>query len=652
MSQIQSAPRWGGRARAAGLLALATTALAVLGPASPASADFTTGKCAGLNIQGNGASFAKGAQEVFNINFKNTYCAGTPGQGTINAAYNANGSGAGIATMQLRDNESRFAGSDDPPTPTQVALMNSGGKKEGEVVVPDGVSGNEGKAHVFPIAAGAVAPLVNFPEGCNPEAMSDEYSTVPDSELPAKKALLRVRFPKAKFEAIWAGAENTTWNAAIPGLGSQAGACDVPIIRVVRFDKSGTTFAFKDYLRTIDVAEGWTTTYENGPNGIGNRQWPGATFGPRDDCGNKNGTNEAGVDPTGPGSGLANDSDDHLTSSCENGNGGLVKKLIATDGSIGYSDIATARNASPTLAIDANAASAPTTPYWTQVQNGKTATNTPGPANNYDFTEPTADEVNGFRTTAASNPSQKGANCLETEFKNTPSTTFGDWSLTSGANSAKGFGICTLTYGLAFDDNVGVFKKEISAEEESKARTVKDYMESIVSPSGQATLFTADYAQVPNSLIGISRADVAEIGWNKAGSGGSGGGGGGTTTPGGGSGGGGGQTTISNQFTLTRKAISSKTGGATLSVKLPGAGKLDVMGTAKVGGKKITVGHLVLNAAKGGTFNLTLKPSGAAKKVLKEKGKLNVSLKLTFSPTGGTAKSSTSSLTLKLATQH
>ena len=49
---------------------------------------------------------------------------------------------------------------------------------------------------------------------------------------------------------------------------------------------------------------------------------------------------------------------------------------------------------------------------------------------------------------------------------------------------------------------------------------------------------------------------------------------------------------------------------------------------------------------------MTLKPSGAAKTALKDKGKLNVSLKLTFSPTGGTAKSSTSSLTLKLAAQH
>jgi len=633
MSQIQSAPRRRGRARAAGLLTLAATALAAFGPVSPAGAEFTTGKCAGPNIEGNGASFAKTAQEVFNINFKNSYCAGTPGQGTINVAYNADGSGEGIKTMELRVRPSRFAGSDDPPTEAQVNLMNSGGKEVSGSVVDDGVSGNEGKVHVFPIAVGAVAALVNLPDGCNPEAITDnEYRTVTQAEITGdgtKKALLRVRFPKAKFEKIWAGEENTSWNAAIPGLGSQSGACDKPIIRVVRFDASGTTFAFKDYLRTIDPAGEWTTKYESG-TGNGNREWPNAEFGAGGQCG-------ATAAP-----GKQADNVDFLTSECAKGAGKLVEKLIATDGSIGYADIATARNASPTLAINAGAGSAPMAPYWTQVQNGSGA-----------FTEPTDDEVNGYRTTAAGNPSQKGANCTDTTFANTPATSFGNWSKVTGVNALTGYGICTLTYGLAFDDNAAVWGN--TAGEEAKARTVKDYMESIVSPAGQATLFTADYAQVPNSLIEISRAGVAEIGWNKAGSGGGGNNGGGGTTGGGSTDKGStdkGTIPVSNLFTLSRKTVSSKTGSATLSVKLPGAGRLDVMGTAKVGKKKVTVGHVVVNAAKGGTYNVTLKPTGAAKIALKEKGKLNVSLKLTFSPSGGTAKSATSSLTLKLAAKH
>ena len=45
---------------------------------------------------------------------------------------------------------------------------------------------------------------------------------------------------------------------------------------------------------------------------------------------------------------------------------------------------------------------------------------------------------------------------------------------------------------------------------------------------------------------------------------------------------------------------------------------------------------------------MTLKPTGAAKQLLSKKGSLKVNLTFTFSPTGGTAKSSTSAVTLKL----
>ncbi len=73
-----------------------------------------------------------------------------------------------------------------------------------------------------------------------------------------------------------------------------------------------------------------------------------------------------------------------------------------------------------------------------------------------------------------------------------------------------------------------------------------------------------------------------------------------------------------------------------------------MLGTAKSGKKTIKAGHSVLTAGKAGTYNVTLKPTGAAKTLLKKKGKLKVSLKLTFSPTGGTPSSSNSSVTLKL----
>jgi hypothetical protein len=327
-----------------------------------------------------------------------------------------------------------------------------------------------------------------------------------------------------------------------------------------------------------------------------------------------------------PGGKLA-DSEDHLTSGCSNGNGALVAKLVATDGSVGYSDISTARANSPSLAIAPEANDNDT--YWTQVQNGSNT-----------FEEPTSSPI-GFRTDGP-----KGANCQTTEFEGVPATTFGDWSKASGVKSAVGYGICTMTYGLVFDDNSDVWGG--SPAEEAKARTVKDYWQNIVSEPAQAALFPNDYAPLPEDILAIAQAGVASVNWEGAADGGGGGGGGGA----GGGGGDAGPAPLpikpSNLFTLPRKSISSKTGGATLSVKLPGPGKLELVGTAKVGKKQVKVGRTVLNASKSGTFSLQLKPSAAAKQQLRKKGSLRVSLELTFTPTGGDAKTSTSSIVLKL----
>ena len=85
--------------------------------------------------------------------------------------------------------------------------MNSGAEEKiveaKPVLVADTKEDNNGKVHIFPIAAGAIAPLVNFPDGCNPEALDDRYQTVSDTkigETPALKGILRVRFTKVKFE--------------------------------------------------------------------------------------------------------------------------------------------------------------------------------------------------------------------------------------------------------------------------------------------------------------------------------------------------------------------------------------------------------------------------------------------------------------------
>ncbi len=621
MSRTLSAPRWGMSAVLAGAVALLLAALAAAGPVPGANADFTTSKCAGADTLGRGASFARDAHTWFNGTFKNFYCAGTPGAGVIDVAYDAAGSGGGRNSMKTRTDTPRFGMTDDPPSSTEIEQMNkgTGSKAPGEDSNPN----DNGKIQVVPAAVGAVAPLVNLPQNCDPELLGDEFRTVSAAEIAGdatKKALLRIRFSKAKFEKAWAQGEADApmvdWHQLFPELATDDD-CKKPVIRVVRQDESGTSYAFKDYLRTIAPARGWTDKYATEDTTALTRKWPGAEYGSAGQCG---GTSAPGKQA---------DATDHLTSGCASGNGPLVAKLVEVDGSIGYSDISTARTNSPTLAVNPALAVAPTTPYWTQVPNGSEQ-----------FTEPTANP-NGFRIDGA-----KGANCKTTEFKGVPANTYGNWSPVTGVNSLDGFGICTMTYGLVFQDNSAAWGD--SPAEEAKAKTVKDYWLNIITTSTQNGLTPADYAPLPTDILAIAKTGIEGIGWK----GGTGEPGGkeeevkkdppvdnGKTTP----------QKPSNVFSLLRKRISSKTGGATISVKLPGAGQLVLVATARVGKKQVKVGRLVLNASQAGSFDLKLTPSAAAKQQLRKKGSLKVSLALTFTPTGGDANADTDTVTLRLA---
>lgn len=589
-----------------GLGALALGLVAVAGIAPQANAAFTSTQCNGTDVTGRGASFAQAAHGAWEFNFTNTFCGGS----SPNITYDPAGSGAGRTAVTQRPPAAtaRFGGTDDPLTTSQKAAIN-----EGDALIAT----DNGLIHQIPAAVGAVVVLVNFPNGCDATLLTPAHRT--DAVGTGDDNLARARFDKATLESIFAkDAGFERWDDVFPELATDLD-CDKPIIRVVRFDASGTTFAFKDYLHRIDSAEGWLTTYQTGTNG--NREWPGAVFGSGGQCGAT----------SAPGNEV--DTTDQLTSACANGNENLVPTLSATDGSIGYADIASARTAVPSLAVNP-AGVTPPDKYWTQVQNG----DTPTP----DWEEPTSDP-NGYQTTG-----NRGANCSATQFVNLGASTLGDWSQASGVNSATGYGLCTLTYGLVFDDNALVYG--VSALEEQRARTVKDYWASVVSNSGQTLLTLNDYSPLPPAILTLARAGVDAIGWNKAA------GGGDPTPPGGGNNpppGGGGNTPPpvkkpSNQFSVPKTAISSKTGNATFSVKLPGAGKLILLGNYKAGKKTVKVGRVVLTANKAGTFKLTLKPSKAAKERLKKNGSLKVTLKLTYTPTGGTAKSSTRTVTLKL----
>ncbi len=129
--------------------------------------------------------------------------------------------------------------------------------------------------------------------------------------------------------------------------------------------------------------------------------------------------------------------------------------------------------------------------------------------------EPTADP-NGYQTNGT-----KGANCESVAFTGVPATTLGDWSTANGTDSTAGWVVCTLTYGLLFDDYKGPYSLQGAgdAAEEQKARTVKDYWASIVSDDGQEILFANDYSQLPSNILNIARNGVNAVCWDKPGTG-------------------------------------------------------------------------------------------------------------------------------------
>jgi hypothetical protein len=108
----------------------------------------------------------------------------------------------------------------------------------------------------------------------------------------------------------------------------------------------------------------------------------------------------------------------------------------------------------------------------------------------------------------------------------------------------------------------------------------------------------------------------------------------------------------SNVFSKGKVTLNKKTGTATLAVSVPDAGTLTAIDAhskvalgsfAKTKGKPkakpVYVKSATLSSTGAGTVVVPIKPTPAAKKILKTKGKLAVKVQLTFAPTGGTAAS-------------
>jgi hypothetical protein len=684
------------RAALAALCAMAVlAAVAVVAPSS-AHAAFTLNKCEGAEVEGEGSSLQKVAQlnfwtpQVFDTTLYGG-CGSSAPKVTFNSASSGCGLdavGAGVAASGClsfspakeasewekpgyRAAKQQFGAADFAPDPAEEANINDGPTGAG--------TPGAGEIHVIPVAGAAITTVVHFPNGCalqdptqvggNGDTSTGGPNDPGSSDSTGDKfsnQTLRVHISDQKLEEIWQG-HLTTWGQVVPagdflekatnGVSKTQSECAAtPVVRIVRQDTSGTTYNFKHFLALLPSfnGEGGAKLWTSSSSQVGNTNivWPLSS------------ATEAGT-PEPVNAGNICESTEHICHALEGSGGSLSNAVIATNGSIGYLDLATAREKGYDMTANTKVPGeagfeeeSPATSgkfvnvndrlYWIPLEEvtPPATENGTGTVDTGVFAEPTTEAKSHFNPLGAN---AKGANCSGADYRGIPTTpsdpTLGDWSKAI-ATGGTTYPICAITYDLAFDDDAPVY----GIGDEAQARTVKDYLTSVVSSAGQFELPTFDYAALPLSIVEIAENGVAAIGWNKsAGSGG--GGGGGTVTPP--------MTTTtttttpsvtpaittpSNSFSIASAKVKGK--NVVLSLVLPGAGKVQIKAT----GGGVTVSNVTASVS-GGQGTVTLPISSAAlKKLAKAKGKkLSVSITVTFTPTGGTAATQKKTLTITQA---
>ena len=687
-------------AAVAALCTVAALALAAMSPQS-AHAEFTLKPCEGGPVQGEGSSFQNAAQGEFKLVFNSSFgCEGSLSKSPV--TYVSDGSGCGIASIGgggssgkcsdfeitgeiakggYRDPDTRFGGSDAPLTPEQMVAADAKGGT------------HPGLIHILPTAVGATAVIVHFPEGCkleNPALPGGNGNTSTGGLKAGEKGTgsevegqnndpagagytgdkfsegtLRLHIPAGTLEEIWGG-KSMTWgevtkdkmtgkptNALEVEEGFTTSCNEVPIRRIVRFDGSGTTYNFKAYLSLLPVGIGGSTTNEvwtKSPVVGTGTNWPlttGSTGVPKPvptTAGTKEFVNECNETVSGP---------SRICTGSANGNPFVAAAVAATDGSIGYSDLATARQNGFTITPESKNSGKPDDTYWIPLQtiNPEDSVSTRVGSN---YVEPTISPTSNIGNGAE----VRGSNCTSADYRGVPpitasdpDPTLGDWAnaIGTGSKDTITYPNCAITYDFVWDDDAPVYGN--TPEEQAKARTIKDYFSTVESGEGQLAWRVKTMARCrPRSSI--SRASA----WKRSA---------GTSRPGAGT-----NEQLQQQqqqppnsastsSTLASSTVSTPPSNAfsiasakvkgkdiVLSLVLPGAGQVQIKAT----GGGVTVSSVSASVG-GGQGTVTLPISSAAlKKIAKAKGKkLSVTITVTFTPTGGTAASQTKTLTITQA---
>ncbi|MGO9490319.1 MAG: substrate-binding domain-containing protein [Solirubrobacteraceae bacterium] len=426
------------RTLSAGIIAAASVA-AFVAPSVASAA--LPGHCLGENTEGAGSSLQAEAQAVWVPGFSANKTAGCPGGPTIK--YRSIGSGAGYKEWSK---EHKFG------TVGFVGTDNTVNLSEKEAVEKDVEEGKESKLLTIPVLQGAVAIVVNLPENCTANS---------------KVAAGRLGLNQSTLEGIYQGTI-TKWQqiTEVEGAGNTlTGAGCTPatdaITPIVRLDSSGTTHIFKKFLnlsydKPMLSEDALEHTWAELGEGSLSTKWPSA-------ANVKHAETE-----TGP---------------------GLLKTVAKDPGSIGYANLADARNPANGGFTGQSASR-----FWVVLESSKKEkSSSKGVKITRKYEDPSKNK---------DVPAVDESNCKDTEFSNgkgtfPPPTVDSPWNEVTAKGESKSYALCGLTYDLVLT-NYEAFTGGSAAE----AQTVIDYEDYILSSKGGAKeIKLHDYTALPSQLL-------------------------------------------------------------------------------------------------------------------------------------------------------
>lgn len=511
------------KARAASVALVAAAAAGALAPgAANAAYVGATPVCQGATITGGGASFQRALQLGVGADIVTGWTAGTPfgsltttnpaatdgfgfpytGSGVAPATnctnfradgkkirYTSIGSGGGRKSWASdgnpasRDTTAAFIGTDEPLDPTEEANV--------ETV---GLSGTGTQVESFPIAQGAVAVIVNLPDGCELKAVNG-YRQATLTNLENVYFGAKGKWGNLLSSTSLVPTASTTDTPRAAGSSDPTSCAQAPVERVARLDSSGTTFAFKKVLDEnhayVTSGTGRWTAPTNYLSPANNTVWPATVSKPT-----------------------------------STGGGGVASYVSTHPGSVGYVDLAVAR--ANGFDFDNNVSDKKlwlslTVPASDEATSGKpTYTN-----------DPSKDPLSqSYRNTQSApfNVVRKGANCsaapasggtsdrdyLDLLGASAPTSTTNNWYEVTGARPSYrkyDYPICALTYALAYQKY-----SKVPGFPEPQARSVFDYVRYLTSSDAQKRLLALDYQGLPDAgahpLRPIASAGIGRISFN------------------------------------------------------------------------------------------------------------------------------------------